>query len=206
MLAKEIKEKNEVFFLFLQDALNQTLDNKKNLDEKANKLIALYVSLLTLVIAIISFYLNGEKNIIEGLGVILYLIPVFISIYFGAFLAFKVLEVKDGVLIGRPDSLKLSVYNKKKSIYYIQKDINDHYVELVNLQKDENIKNGKILKCCSQIFLKILYSIPVGLSLFFLDNIEDNNYIGSIRIGVAIIYISIFLMLLILDLKQCKGE
>lgn len=201
MVTKNYKEKNEVFFNFLQDALNQTIDNKKNLNEKANRLIALYFTLLTLVITIFSFFIKNTNEIFNKIGIILYLVPVTLCIYIGIYFTFSVLQVKDGTLIANPKALKSSVYNKQIETCTIQKEINNHYVDLIDLLKLENLQNGENLKIASKLFKKILYSVPIGLILFFFDSLKEKPYINA-KICFAIIYISVFLVLIILDLNS----
>lgn len=201
MATKNFKEKNEVFFIFLQDALNQTIDNKKNLNEKANKLITLYFTLLTLVITIFSFFIKNTGEIFNKIGIILYLTPITLCIYIGIYFTFNVLQVKDGFLIANPKDFKQSVYNKQIETWTIQKEINDHYVDLIDLLKSENLQNGVSLKIASKLFKKILYSVPIGLVLFFFDSLKEKSY-SDIKIGFAVVYISVFIVLIILDLNN----
>lgn len=208
----EKEKKYEILSLVIKECLDRTSENKKNLENKAHKLLSLNIALLTILITVSSYIISNIFEEIENIkvnkehlfeilkgyfGSIIYLISIFIMIFLCFYRCFSVIKVHIGVSIGDPQKIKNDVLNEEKTVEEIEDKVSSHLIKLSNTQKKENEKLGKTLNSGFLIFKFILFSISAGVffifsDIFFLKIIKKDIFI--IKSNLVVCYITILII------------
>lgn len=202
---EQLEQKNEIFSSILKEAFIQAINNKNNLENKGTRLSSINIAVLTAILTLLGILIKDLNiNFEKYLCTYMYLISILVMVFLSSYLAFETSKARIGVMIGNPKELSKYINDKTKTTFDLKKIVNNHFIDLINEQINENEKIGAKLLKGSKIFKVLLFSIPFGILLFLIDIISEKNNIKHLifRFGFISVYLSIVIIILGLIILQ----